>query len=71
METVTGALLTIQQVQDTLQCSRRKIYQLAKANRLEMVKFDGATRVTERSLNDLLRSIAAKPWQAGGANGST
>ena len=53
---ITG-LLTIQQAQDKLQCSRSKIYLLGHAGRLELVKFDRSTRVTERSMQKLIDDL--------------
>lgn len=53
----TGPLHTIAEAQAALRCSRTKIYSLWKAGRLELVKFDRGTRVTDRSLQKLLREL--------------
>lgn len=42
---------------ELLNCSRKKIYQLAREGRLDMVKFDFQTRITDRSLRRLLDEI--------------
>lgn len=54
-------LHTIQEAQLILHCSRGKIYQLHRAGKLELVKFDRSTRVTERSLIRLLKEVINKP----------
>lgn len=50
-----------------LGCSRWKIYALARESRLELVKFDSRTKVTERSLQRLLQEIHSKPVERKGA----
>lgn len=49
--------LTVQEACEVLKCSKRKIDELRKDGRLEVVKFDHANRVTKRSLNRLLSQI--------------
>jgi len=56
MDTI-GNLLTVAQVQNVLKCGKTKVYDLAKAKKLELVKFGKRSRVTERSLEALLREM--------------
>lgn len=49
--------LTVQEACEVLKCSKRKINELRRDGRLEVVKFDHANRVTKRSLNRLLSQI--------------
>jgi excisionase family DNA binding protein len=49
--------LTVAEACEVLKCSKRKIQELRKDGRLEVVKFDHANRVTKRSLNRLLSQI--------------
>jgi excisionase family DNA binding protein len=49
--------LTVQEACEVLKCSKRKINELRRDGRLEVVKFDHANRVTKRSLNRLLNQI--------------
>ena len=49
--------LTVAEACEVLKCSKRKINELRKDGRLEVVKFDHANRVTKRSLNCLLSQI--------------
>jgi hypothetical protein len=58
-QNVTG-LCTIQQAQKMLGCSRSKIYALRDQGRLELVKFDHRTKVTQSSLEKLLAEIKAR-----------
>jgi len=50
-------LRTVGQAMERLACSKWKIYSLVRDGRLEKVMFDGRTRITERSLRRLERSI--------------
>jgi excisionase family DNA binding protein len=52
---------TIAEAAAALRCGRDKIYRLEKAGRLEFVKFDRRTLVTERSLQRLLDEIFTSP----------
>jgi hypothetical protein len=63
-------LVTIPQAMDALGCSRGKIYSLSREGRLELVKFDKATRVTARSLQQLLRDIQRTPLRPGETKGA-
>jgi len=54
---MNAVLLTLPQAERRLRVSRSTIYRLAKRKHLELVKFDRATRVTERSLNRLLAEL--------------
>lgn len=45
--------LTIEEVCSRLRCGRSKVYSLVHEKRLEMIKFDRASRITERSLRRL------------------
>ena len=49
--------LTVAEACEVLKCSKRKIDELRRDGRLEVVKFDHANRVTKRGLNRLLRQI--------------
>jgi hypothetical protein len=55
-EEVLG-LRTIAQVRIRLSCSTSKVYSLMRDGRLEMVKLDRGTRITERSLRRLEQSL--------------
>jgi excisionase family DNA binding protein len=48
---------TIEQTMSILQCSRSKVYRLWREGRLEFVKFDRGTRVTDRSLKKLMTDL--------------
>lgn len=54
-------LLTVDEAQEALRCSRRKIYRLAGQGRLRLVKFDRSARVTASSLQQLISEIAGSP----------
>lgn len=47
-------LLSLDQAQEELECSRSKVYRLGRLGKLELVKFDTRTMVTEDSLRRLL-----------------
>jgi excisionase family DNA binding protein len=53
-------LRTIAEAATALKCSPKKIYRLQRQGRLEFVKLDHSTRVTERSLQKLLSEIFDK-----------
>jgi hypothetical protein len=55
-----GELLTLQEAMDVLRCGKTKIYELEKEGRLELVKFDRATRVTSVSLQRLLSELKSR-----------
>jgi Helix-turn-helix domain len=55
-------LLTLDETQTELKCSRRRVYLLAKAGRLHLVKFGANTRVTRASIDALVAQIASTPW---------
>ena len=59
-------LLTLQEVQEALQCGRRKVYMLGAQGRLDLVKFDRSTRVTRLSVDRLMNKIAAKSYRSKG-----
>lgn len=50
-------LRTIAYAMDQLGCSRSKIYELVKDDRLELVKLDGRSKITDRSLRKLMAGI--------------
>jgi excisionase family DNA binding protein len=50
-------LRTVAFAMDKLGVSRAKIYRLVKESRLEAVKFDTRTRITDRSLRKLMADI--------------
>jgi hypothetical protein len=54
--------LTVEEARVALRCSRWKIFDLARENRLELRKFDRKILVTESSLKRLLREIASTPF---------
>jgi hypothetical protein len=58
-------LLTLQETQDKLKCSRRKVYMLGEQGRLDLCKFDGSTRVTQASIERLMSEIVNTPWAPG------
>jgi excisionase family DNA binding protein len=58
---------TIAEAMNVLRCSKSKIYALHRQGRLELVKFDRATRVTERSLQKLLDQLETTPLPRPGA----
>ena len=60
------ALFTIAQVQERLQCSRWKVYELARVGKLELRKLGGSTRITERSLNQLIDEMDVLEVKRGG-----
>ena len=62
---ISNDLLTMQETQDKLKCSRRKVYMLGAQGRLDIVKFDHSTRVTQASIERLLGEITATPWIPG------
>ena len=51
------SLRSIAFAMDKLSCGRVKIYQLVKSGRLEMVKLDGRSRITDRSLRRLIAEL--------------
>jgi hypothetical protein len=55
-----GGLRSISYVMNKLDCGRTKIYSLVEAGRLEMVKLDRRARITDRSLQKLLRELVAQ-----------
>jgi excisionase family DNA binding protein len=58
---IMDELLTVNEAQEALRCSRRKIYLLAREGRLRLVKFDRHARITASSLQQLIREIASSP----------
>jgi hypothetical protein len=56
-----GGLFTIAQAKEALHCSRAQIYQLHKKGRLELVKLEGSTLVTERSVRKLIAEVIETP----------
>jgi excisionase family DNA binding protein len=54
-------LLTLDEAQEALRCSRRRIYLLGSQGRLRLVKFGGSTRITGTSLRQLISEIASGP----------
>jgi hypothetical protein len=56
-----GGLYTIAQAQEALHCSRAQIYNLHNKGRLELVKLESSTLVTERSVRKLIKELMEKP----------
>jgi excisionase family DNA binding protein len=56
-DTEDGGLLTILQAMEFLNCGKRKIYQLSREGRIDMVKLGHSTRVTEASLRRLVNEL--------------
>jgi excisionase family DNA binding protein len=54
-------LLTLQEAQAALRCSKPTIYQLGRQGRLRLVKFGRGTRITGTSLRQLISEIASGP----------
>lgn len=54
-------LLTVEEAMQLLKCGRTKIYSLGDAGRLELVKFDRATRITRSSVERVLAGILNNP----------
>ena len=50
-------LRKIEEVQNILRCSRSKVYELGAAGRLELVKLDRATRITDSSIRRLVNEL--------------
>ena len=50
-------LRTINYAMERLGCSRYKLYSLSRDGRLDMVKFDGRVRISDRSLRALMTEI--------------
>lgn len=66
-------LLTVPEACSALRVSESKLYRLRKQNRVEFVKLDGSTRVTDRSVQKLLSQMfaaATKKGEDGHANGT-
>ena len=53
-------LRTIAYAAERLGCGRVKIYSLVQQGRLELVKFDSRSRITDRSLRKLLKELMQK-----------
>jgi hypothetical protein len=47
-----------------LRCSRRKVYYLAEQGRLDLVKLDYGSRITDESLRKLLDEIESRKGKA-------
>jgi excisionase family DNA binding protein len=63
MDTMTdtdGGLLSILQAMEYLNCGKKKIYQLHRAGKIDMVKLGHSTRVTEASLRRLINELPRK-----------
>lgn len=56
-----GGLVTVRRASELLDCSSVMIYRLHREGKLELVKFRDRTRVTEASLERLLREITESP----------
>ena len=50
-------LISVAEAMEQLECGRGKVYSLGRAGKLELVKFDTRTMVTERSLHKLLNDM--------------
>ena len=59
-----GGLRSISYAMAKLDCGRTKIYSLAKEGELEMVKLGKRTRITDRSIQRLLRELVAAANEA-------
>jgi len=62
MDTRTGdgGLLSISQAMLFLNCGKKKLYQLNREGRIDMVKLGHSTRVTEASLRRLVNELPRK-----------
>jgi len=52
-----GGLLSISQAMARLQCGKKKLYQLNREGKIDMVKLGHSTRVTEASLRRLVNEL--------------
>ena len=55
-----GGLLSISQAMLFLKCGKKKLYQLNREGRIDMVKLGHSTRVTEASLRRLVNELPRK-----------
>jgi excisionase family DNA binding protein len=55
-----GGLLSILQAMEYLNCGKKKIYQLHRDGKIDMVKLGHSTRVTEASLRQLINELPRK-----------
>lgn len=59
-DTDEGRLFTILQAMEFLGCGKKKIYQLHRDGKIDMVKLGHSTRVTEASLRRLVNELPRK-----------
>ena len=55
-----GGLLSILQAMEYLNCGKKKIYQLGRDGKIDMLKLGHSTRVTEASLRRLVNELPRK-----------
>jgi excisionase family DNA binding protein len=60
MTDTEGGLLSILQAMEYLNCGKKKIYQLHRDGKIDMVKLGHSTRVTEASLRRLISELPRK-----------
>lgn len=58
---IEGGLLTVTQACKFLNCGKKKLYRLYRADKIQMVKLGHSTRVTESSLRRLIGNLPALP----------
>lgn len=57
LEPIEGSLLTVRQACELLNCGKKKLYELDKAGKIEMVKLGYSTRITEVSLRRFVSEL--------------
>jgi excisionase family DNA binding protein len=55
-----GRLLSVAQACERLRCGKKKLYELSRTGKIEMVKLGHSTRVTEASLRRLVNELPRK-----------
>jgi excisionase family DNA binding protein len=55
-----GGLLSVLQAMEFLRCGKKKIYQLGREGKIDLVKLGHSTRVTEASLRRLISELPRK-----------
>lgn len=58
---MTETLLTLDEVQERLRCSRSMLYKLARMDELCIVKMAGAARIPASSLDAYVAKVVATP----------
>ena len=55
-----GRLLSVAQACERLRCGKKKLYALAKAGQIEMLKLGSSTRIPEASVRKLIAELPRK-----------